>query len=57
MQWGLRPDFLSSLLALANFMPLSLMKAAYANLVGAACRKSGSPIFFGPRTLVRTLIG
>jgi hypothetical protein len=28
--------------ALANFMRLSLQKAAHANLAGAACRKSGS---------------
>jgi hypothetical protein len=37
------PDFLSSLVALANFMRLSLQKAAHANLSGAACRKSGWP--------------
>jgi hypothetical protein len=30
------------LLALANFMRLSLQKAAHANLADAACRKSGS---------------
>jgi hypothetical protein len=48
---GLPPDFLSNFLALANFMRLSLMKAAHANMVGAAYRKSGSPVFFGPRTL------
>jgi hypothetical protein len=35
------PDFLSSLLALANFMRLSLMKAAHAAVGGAPCRKSG----------------
>ena len=35
------PDFLSSLLALANFMRLSLMKAAHAGVGGAPCRKSG----------------
>jgi hypothetical protein len=35
------PDFLSSLLALANFMRLSLMKAAHADIGGAPCRKSG----------------
>ena len=35
------PDFLSSLLALANFMRLSLMKAAHAGIGGAPCRKSG----------------
>jgi hypothetical protein len=34
-------DFLSSLLALANFMRLSLMKAAHAAVGGAPCRKSG----------------
>jgi hypothetical protein len=43
-----------SLLALANFLRLSLMKAAHANLFGAACRKSGSPVLFDPRTLRRT---
>jgi hypothetical protein len=35
------PDFLSSFLALANFMRLSLMKAAHAGVGGAPCRKSG----------------
>jgi hypothetical protein len=35
------PDFLSSLLALANFMRLSLMKAAHAGVGGAPCRKFG----------------
>jgi hypothetical protein len=35
------PDFLSSLLALANLMRLSLMKAAQAALGAAPCRKSG----------------
>ena len=35
------PDFLSRLSALANFMRLSLMKAASAKLFGASCRKSG----------------
>jgi Dolichyl-phosphate-mannose-protein mannosyltransferase len=35
------PDFLSRLPASANFMRLSLMKAAHANLFGAECRKSG----------------
>jgi hypothetical protein len=35
------PDFLSTLLALANFMRLSLMKAAHAAVGGARCRKSG----------------
>ena len=35
------PDFLSRLVALANFMRLSLMKAAHAGLGGAPCRKSG----------------
>jgi hypothetical protein len=33
---GLPPDFLSSLLALANFMRLSLMKAAHADVGGAS---------------------
>jgi hypothetical protein len=41
------------LLALADFMRLSLMKAAHADLFGAMCRKSGSPVFFGPGTLWR----
>ena len=50
---GLPPDFLWSLVALANFMRLSLLKAAHANLFGATCRKSGSPVFFGPGTLPR----
>src|SRR5580692_11386246 len=35
------PDFLSSLLALANFIRLSLMKAVHAAVGGAPCRKSG----------------
>jgi hypothetical protein len=35
------PDFLSSLLALANFMRLSSMKAAHAGVGGAPCKKSG----------------
>jgi hypothetical protein len=35
------PDFLSSLLVLAHFMRLSLMKAAHAGVGGAPCRKSG----------------
>ena len=48
------PEFLSRLMALANFMRLSLMKAAHADLFGAMCRKSGSPIFFGPGTPWRT---
>jgi hypothetical protein len=46
---GLPPDFLSSLLALANFMRLSLKKAARANMDGTAYRKSGSPRLFRPR--------
>ena len=37
------PDFLWSLLALPNFMRLSLLKAAHAVVSGAAHRKSGSP--------------
>jgi len=37
------PDFLWSLVALANFMRLSSLKAAHANLADAGCRKSGSP--------------
>jgi hypothetical protein len=43
---GLPPDFLWSLVALANFMRLSLLKAAHAVMSGAAYRKSGSPILF-----------
>ena len=35
------PDFLSSMLALANFMRLSVMKAAHAAMSSAASRKSG----------------
>jgi hypothetical protein len=38
---SVHPDFLSSSLALANFMRLSLMKAAHASVGGAPCRKSG----------------
>jgi hypothetical protein len=34
--WGLRPDFLSKLVALSNSMRLSLKKAAHAVLSGAA---------------------
>jgi hypothetical protein len=36
------PDFLSSSLTLANFMRLSLMKAAHAPVGGAPSRKSGT---------------
>src|ERR1700733_7054383 len=35
------PYFLSTFLALTHFMRLSLMKAAYAGVGGAPCRKSG----------------
>ncbi len=35
------PDFLWNLLALAQFMRLSLTKAAHADFGGASCRKSG----------------
>jgi hypothetical protein len=35
-------------------MRLSLMKAAHVALVSASSRKSGSPVFIDPRTLVRT---
>jgi hypothetical protein len=35
-------------------MRLSLQQAAHANMGGAAYRKSGSPVLFVPRTLVRT---
>jgi hypothetical protein len=38
---GLPPDFLWSLLALANLMRLSLLKAAHAVMSGAVYRKSG----------------
>jgi hypothetical protein len=51
---GLPPDFLWGLVESRYFMRLSLMKAAHANMGGAACRKSGSPFFSVPRTLVRT---
>ena len=47
---GLPPDFLRSLVALANFIRLSLLKAARAVMSGAAYRKSGSPILFNPCT-------
>ena len=40
---GLPPDSLWGLLALANFMRLSLKKAAHAAVSGAAYRKSGTP--------------
>jgi hypothetical protein len=46
----LPPDFLWSLVALANLMRLSLLKAAHAVMSGAAYRKSGSPIVFNPCT-------
>jgi hypothetical protein len=46
----LPPDFLWSLVALANLMRLSLLKAAPAVMSGAAYRKSGSPILFNPCT-------
>jgi hypothetical protein len=45
---GLPPDFLWSLVALANFMRLSLKKAAHAVVSSAAYRKSGSPRLFRP---------
>ncbi len=48
------PDFLWGSVESPNFMRLSLQEAAHANLVGAAYRKSGSPVFFVPRTLGRT---
>ena len=41
-------------MALASFMRLSLLKVAHAVLSGAAYRKSGSPVLFGPGTLWRT---
>jgi hypothetical protein len=40
--YGAPPDFLWILVALANFMRLSLLKAAHAVLDGATYRKSGS---------------
>jgi penicillin V acylase-like amidase (Ntn superfamily) len=40
--YGAPPDFLWTLAALANFMRLSLQKAAHAVLDGATYRKSGS---------------
>src|SRR5271154_7174496 len=52
---GLPPDFLSRLLALANLMRLSLLKAAHAKLFGASCRKSGSPRLFRPRYALANL--
>jgi hypothetical protein len=42
---GLPPNFLWSLVALANLMRLSLLKAAHAVMSGAAYRKFGSPGF------------
>jgi Zn-dependent protease len=51
---GLPPNFLWSLVALANLMRLSLQKAAHAIMSGAAYRKFGSPILFNPGTLGRT---
>jgi len=39
---SVHPDFLSRSLALTYFMRLSLMKAAYASVGGASCRKSGT---------------
>jgi hypothetical protein len=39
---SVHPDFLSSSLALTNFMRLSLMKAAHASVGGAPRRKSGT---------------
>jgi hypothetical protein len=45
---GLRPDFLCSLVALADFMRLSSMKAAYDGASSAAYRKPGSPHLFRP---------
>jgi hypothetical protein len=50
---GLPPDFLWSLVALANLMRLPLLKAAYVDMAGAAYRKSGSPISFNPCTRKR----
>jgi hypothetical protein len=47
---GLPPDFLRGAVESRNFMRLSLEKAAHANMDGAAYRKSGSPVFFVPRT-------
>ena len=46
------PDFLSSFLALANFMRLSLMKAVHAGVGGAPCRKSG---YMGRKRILQML--
>jgi hypothetical protein len=46
---GLPPDFLCSLVAPAQFMRLSVKKAAYVVASSAAYRKSGSPHRFRPR--------
>jgi hypothetical protein len=46
------PDFLSTFLALANFMRLSLMKAAHAGVGGASCRKSG---YMGRKRILQML--
>jgi hypothetical protein len=40
--------------ALANFMRLSLLKAAHAAVGECRVQESGSAILFGPRTLRRT---
>jgi hypothetical protein len=45
------PDFLSNLVALPNFMRLSLQKAAHVNLADATCRKSGSRQRTWPKTI------
>jgi hypothetical protein len=52
---GAAPDFLWGLLALMNFMRFSLMKDALASLIGAACKKSGSPHRFRPRYALANL--
>jgi hypothetical protein len=44
----LRPDFLSSLTALANFMLLSLMKAAYGGVGGASWQEIRVAHLFRP---------
>jgi hypothetical protein len=50
---SVHPDFLSSFLALANSMRLSLMKAAHASVRGASRRKSGT---MGRKWILRMLL-
>jgi hypothetical protein len=51
--WGFL-GFPVELVASMHFMRLSLLKAAHVVVSSAAYRKSGSPVFFVPGTLVRT---